>query len=119
MLPGDRVGLIAFAGGAFLQAPLTIDYSAVLNSLNELDTDIIPRGGTNIAEAIRMAAEAFGKGESENRCLIIFTDGEELDADGVEAARKQAGNFRIFTVGVGSADGSLIPCPARMAARAL
>ncbi len=71
-LPGDRVGLIAFAGTAFLQAPLTIDYGAVLNSLAELDTDIIPRGGTNIAAAITEADAAFGKGESDNRCLIIF-----------------------------------------------
>src|SRR5204863_9120746 len=62
LLPGDRVGLIAFAGNAFLQAPLTIDYSAVLNAVNELDTNIIPRGGTDIAEAIRVAAKAFGKG---------------------------------------------------------
>ncbi len=111
ILPGDRVGLIAFAGSAFLQAPLTIDYTAVLSSINELDTDIIPRGGTNIAEAIRIAADAFGKGESENRCLIIFTDGEELDESGVVAARQQAANFRVFTVGVGSAEGSIIPVP--------
>ncbi len=108
-LQGDRVGLIAFAGSSFLQAPLTADYSAVLNSLRELDTDIIPLGGTNIAEAIKAAEDAFGKGESENRCLLIFTDGEELDADGVRAAERVSGAIRIFTVGVGSADGSLIP----------
>ncbi|MEA3212991.1 MAG: Ca-activated chloride channel [Chthoniobacter sp.] len=110
-LQGDRVGLIAFAGTAFLQAPLTADFSAVLNSLSELDTEIIPRGGSNLAEAIRVAVEAFGKGESEHRALIIFTDGEELEADGVEAAEKQKGAVKIFTVGVGSADGSLIPMP--------
>src|SRR5438067_148638 len=75
LLLGDRVGLIAFAGDAFLQAPLTIDYSAVLSSINELDVNIIPRGGTNIAAAINLAAEAFGKGESENRALILMTDG--------------------------------------------
>jgi Ca-activated chloride channel family protein len=108
---GDRVGLIAFAGSAFLQAPLTVDYSAVLNSLAELDTNIIPRGGTNIAEAIKEAVEAFGKGESENRCLVIFTDGEELDADGVAAAAAQKDKIKIFTVGLGSSDGSLIPIP--------
>ena len=110
-LPGDRVGLIAFAGTAFLQAPLTIDYSAVLASVNELDTDVIPSGGTDIAAAIRMAAEAFGKGESSNRALVLFTDGEELEESAVEAARAQAGNFRIFTVGVGTKEGSLIPMP--------
>ena len=111
-LQGDRLGLIAFAGSSFLQAPLTVDYSAVLASLGELDTSIIPLGGTNLAEAIRAAVEAFGKGESDRRVLIIFTDGEDLSADAVEAAKRAAGSLHIFTVGVGSADGSLIPVPA-------
>ena len=110
-LEGDRLGLIAFAGSAFVQAPLTIDYSAVLASLDELDSNVIPLGGTDIAEAIRIAIEAFGKGESESRCLIIFTDGEELSEDAVDAARKAVGHLRIFTVGVGTADGSLISVP--------
>jgi Ca-activated chloride channel family protein len=110
-LTGDRVGLIAFAGSAFLQAPLTVDYGAVMTSLNELDTSIIPRGGTNIAAAIKEAEEAFGKGEGESRCLVIFTDGEELDADGINAAAAQKDKIKIFTVGLGSTDGSLIPIP--------
>jgi len=110
-LGGDRMGLIAFAGSAFLQAPLTVDATAVTASLNELDTNIIPLGGTNLAEAIRAAAEAFGKGESESRCLVLFTDGEDLEDDALEAARKVAGKMRIFTVGIGSPDGSLIPVP--------
>jgi Ca-activated chloride channel family protein len=107
---GDRVGVIAFAGGAFLQAPLTLDRSASLAAIDELDTTIIPKGGTNIGEAIRMATKAFGKGEGQTRALVILTDGEELDADGIAAARQayQEG-VRIFTVGVGSAEGSLIP----------
>ena len=108
-LEGDRAGLIAFAGTAFLQAPLTVDYGAVLGSLAELDTEIIPRGGTNITAAIQLAVEAFGKGERENRALILFTDGEELDDDAVKAAEGLQGAVRIFTVGVGSADGALIP----------
>ena len=110
-LQGDRAGLIAFAGSAFLQAPMTVDYGAVLSSLAELDTEIIPRGGTNIAAAIKTAVEAFGKGESDNRALIIFTDGEELDDDAVKAAEALKGVVRIYTVGLGSADGSLIPVP--------
>ncbi len=110
-LPGDRVGLIAFAGTAFLQAPLTVDYGAVLDSLAELNTDIIPRGGTNIAAAITEADAAFGKGEGDNRCLILFTDGEELESDAVTAANAEQDHMKIFTVGLGSADGSLIPIP--------
>ncbi len=111
LLPGDRAGLIAFAGNAFLEAPLTIDYGAVLDSVHELDTDTVPLGGTNIAEAIREAGEAFGKGESQNDCLILFTDGEELDGNALEAAKDAAGKFRIFTVGIGSAEGAVIPVP--------
>lgn len=110
LVQGDRVGLVAFAGSAFLQAPLTLDYRAVLTSLDELDTSVIPKGGTNIAAAIATSAEAFGKGEGQTRALVILTDGEELDADGIAAARKAAAaGMRIFTVGVGSAEGSLIP----------
>jgi len=110
-LQGDRVGLLAFAGSSFLQAPLTVDYTAVLDSLKELDTKIIPLGGTDIAEAIRAAVKAFGKGESESRVLVIFTDGEDLSADAIAEAKRVAGSMHIFTVGVGSADGSLIPVP--------
>jgi Ca-activated chloride channel family protein len=110
LMQGDRVGLIAFAGSAFLQAPLTLDYSAVTNSLDELDTDLIPVGGTNLAAAINGALEAFGKAEGNTRALVVLTDGEELDADGIAAAKRAAQEgIRIFTVGIGSPEGSLIP----------
>ena len=109
-LQGDRVGLIAFAGRAFLQAPLTIDYNAAIDSINELDTKIIPEGGTNISEAIALATRTFGKSATGNRALIIFTDGEELSGDAVKAAKEAAdAGVRIFTVGVGTPGGSLIP----------
>ena len=110
-IKGDRVGVIAFAGSSFLQAPLTADFAATIDTLAELDTDIIPRGGTNLTEAITAADDAFGKGESEHRALIIFTDGEELEDDAVKAAREHKDKFRIFTVGLGSAEGALIPMP--------
>ena len=80
--------------------------------MNALDTDTIPRGGTNIASAIREAADAFGKGESTHRALVLFTDGEELEDDAVQAAKEVNGKFRIFTVGVGTPEGSLIPLAA-------
>lgn len=106
---GDRLGLIAFAGSAFLQAPLTLDRGAVLAAIEELDTELIPKGGTNIAAAIELAFQAFGKGEGESRALVIVSDGEELDGDGVRAAKEAARRgVRIFTVGVGSEEGSLI-----------
>src|SRR5438105_7018936 len=109
-LQGDRVGLIAFAGRAFLQAPLTIDYDAVVEAINDLDTKTIPEGGTNISSAIALATQSFGKSATGNRALIIFTDGEELSGDAVKMAKDAAdAGVRIFTVGVGTPQGSLIP----------
>src|SRR5881396_2873470 len=109
-LQGDRVGLIAFAGRAFLQAPLTIDYDAVVEAINDLDTKTIPEGGTNISSAITLATQSFGKSAMGNRALIIFTDGEELSGDAVKTAKIAAdAGVRIFTVGVGTPQGSLIP----------
>jgi len=109
-LQGDRVGLIAFAGRAFLQAPLTIDYDAVVEALSDLDTKTIPEGGTNISSAITVATQSFGKSAMGNRALVIFTDGEELSGDAVKTAKEAAdAGVRIFTVGVGTPQGSLIP----------
>src|SRR5213080_1503256 len=109
-LQGDRIGLIAFAGRAFLQAPLTIDYDAVIEAVNDLDTKTIPEGGTNISSAITLATQSFGKSAMGNRALIIFTDGEEsneLTSETLKMAK--AAGVRIFTVGVGTPQGSLIP----------
>ena len=109
-LQGDRVGLIAFAGRAFLQAPLTIDYDAAVEAINDIDTNTIPEGGTNISEAINLAVKTFGKSASGNRALIVFTDGEELSGDAAKTARAAAdAGVRIFTIGVGTPEGSLIP----------
>ncbi len=109
-LQGDRVGLIAFAGRAFLQAPLTIDYDAAVEAINDLDTNTIPEGGSNISEAIDLAVRTYGKSAIGNRALIIFTDGEELSGDAPKAAKAAAdAGVRIFTVGVGTPEGSLIP----------
>jgi Ca-activated chloride channel homolog len=112
-LQGDRVGLIAFAGRAFLQAPLTIDYDAVVEALSDLDTKTIPEGGTNISSAITLATQSFGKSAMGNRALVVFTDGEELIGDAVKTAKEAAdAGVRIFTVGVGTPQGSLIPVTA-------
>jgi len=109
-LQGDRVGLVAFAGRAFLQAPLTIDYDAAVEAINDLDTSTIPEGGTNISEAIDLAVKTFGKSAIGNRAVIIFTDGEELSGNASKTAKAAAdAGVRIFAVGVGTPEGSLIP----------
>jgi Ca-activated chloride channel homolog len=112
-LQGDRVGLIAFAGRAFLQAPLTIDYDAVIEAVSDLDTKTIPEGGTQVSSAITLATQSFGKSAMGNRALIIFTDGEEsneLTSEALKTAKAAAdAGVRIFTVGVGTPQGSLIP----------
>ncbi len=107
-LEGDKVGLVAFAGDAFLQAPLTPDMQAIEKSIRSLDTESISQGGSNLALAIETAAEAFGKGESDQRALILFSDGEELQEDALEAADKYKDKFRIYTIGVGTAAGAPI-----------
>jgi Ca-activated chloride channel family protein len=105
----DRIGLIAFAGSAFLQCPLTIDDAAFQQSLEVVDTDIIPQGGTSLAAAIDTAIRSFDKSGANVRVLILFTDGEDHEEGAVEAARRAAdAGLRIFTVGIGAPEGDLI-----------
>jgi Ca-activated chloride channel family protein len=111
-LPDERVGIIAFAGEAEVQAPLTVDHETVIDAINHLDTNTIARGGTDIAAAIRAAELALGQKSKTLRALVLLTDGEELDEDGVEAARKAAqSGIRIFTIGIGSPNGSQVTLP--------
>ncbi|MGA1204422.1 MAG: InlB B-repeat-containing protein [Opitutales bacterium] len=108
-LRGDRIGLIAFAGNAFLQCPLTLDYQAFRQTLSAIDTETIPVGGTDIAAAID-EAEAYFEQSGNERILILITDGEDLEASGLQQASESAGKgMRILTIGVGSTRGELIP----------
>jgi len=95
-LQGDRVGVIAFAGRAFVQAPLTIDYDAAVEAISDLDTKTIPEGGTNISEAINLASRTYGKSAVGNRALVIFTDGEELSGDATKTAKAASGRYSDF-----------------------
>jgi Ca-activated chloride channel homolog len=109
-MDGDRVGLVAFAGNSFLQCPLTLDYDAFRQSLDALDTKIIPRGGTDLAAAIHETEAALEGNGNNERILVLLTDGEDLEGNALDAARAAAKNgLKIFTVGVGSASGELIP----------
>ncbi len=108
-LEGDRVGLMPFAGTAFLMCPMTIDYSAFENSLEAIDTEIIPKGGTDIAVAIK-EAEAILSNEANHKILILITDGENLQGDALQAAKDAAERgMTIYTVGVGTSEGELVP----------
>ncbi|MFA6544945.1 MAG: VWA domain-containing protein [Limisphaerales bacterium] len=104
----DRLGLVAFAGSSFLQCPLTLDEEAFRQSVAALDVNIIPQGGTAIAETIQTALAAFKEGEN-HKILVLLTDGEDHEDGAVEAAKAaSAKGLLIFTVGIGSATGELI-----------
>ena len=104
----DRLGLVAFAGGAFLQCPLTIDDNAFRQSVESLDVHIIPQGGTALAEAINTALAAFKEGNNF-KVLVLFSDGEDNDEGALPAAEAAAKEgMKIFTIGIGTADGELL-----------
>ncbi|SHO43143.1 VWA domain-containing protein [Desulfopila aestuarii] len=110
-LEGDRIGLMPFAGTGYLMCPLTLDYDAFNNSLGTITTDIIPLGGTNISKVIE-EAESVLKNDANHKVLILLTDGENLEGDAIQTAKaaKEKG-MTIYTVGVGTASGELIPLP--------
>ena len=109
-LPENRMGLIVFAGDAFLQCPLTFDHDAFQTAVRELDTETIPRPGTDIALAINQAVDALKSQPDNMKYLILVTDGEDLEGRAIDAAKNAAANgLKIYTVGVGTASGDLIP----------
>jgi Ca-activated chloride channel homolog len=114
LLRGDRIGLVAFAGGAFLECPLTLDAAAFRESLHATEVGIIPRGGTAIGRAIDAALEGFESREGRHEALILISDGED-HAGNVDAAVKRAAaaGVKIYTVGIGTPDGELIPLGGR------
>lgn len=109
-LNGDRIGLIAFAGTAFVQCPLTIDYNGFLLTLDDLNVNTIPRGGTNIAAAVKEAIGMFKGQDKKYKILILITDGDNLEADPMKAAKEASDlGVKIYCLGVGTSEGSLIP----------
>ena len=112
-LRGDRIGLMPFAGTAFMYAPITPDIDALLESIDSLDTEIIPRGGSNLARPIDLAVETFAKAKAEGQqVLILFSDGENLEGTTLEAAKRaKEKKLTIITIGVGTQSGALIPDP--------
>lgn len=109
-LSNDRLGMIVFAGNAYMQMPLTVDYSAAKMYLRTINPDMMPTQGTNFAEAIDLAMQGFVKEDNSHKALLIITDGEDneggVDEKIAEAAKQ---GIKIFTIGVGSENGSPIP----------
>lgn len=109
-LKQDRIGVVAFAGEAYIQCPLTLDKSAVKLFLSTLSPNIIPVPGTAIGGAIKVGIKAFSEKEKEFKALILLTDGEDHDSDPRGAAREASkAGIRIFTIGIGTSDGSTLP----------
>ncbi|NOZ87719.1 MAG: VWA domain-containing protein [Deltaproteobacteria bacterium] len=110
LLRGDRIGLVAFAGSAFVECPLTLDYSAAAIFLDDIDTDLIPVKGTDLAQALRTSLKAFKGGASESKAIILITDGEDNSGQALKAAQeaKRAG-VKVFAVGIGKPEGAPIP----------
>ncbi|MDD2390511.1 MAG: VWA domain-containing protein [Desulfobacterales bacterium] len=112
MLRGDRVGLVAFAGTAFLQCPLTLDYEAFNLFLNTLTPDFLPIGGTDLPAALDTASAAFNTQDRSEKAILLITDGESTGENPEETAQrlKKAG-VKLFCVGVGKPEGVPVPDP--------
>lgn len=111
-LHGDRIGLIVFAGVPDTKIPLTSDYVSTKMFINSISTGSIPISGTAIGAAIDLAVSGFSEDNDKSRALIVITDGENHEDDAVAAARRAAEKgVRVFTIGVGTKEGKMIPDP--------
>lgn len=109
-LRDDRVGLIVFAGNSFVQLPITTDYVSAKMFLSSISTESVPIQGTAMGEAISTALRSFSAQSDKSRAIIVITDGENHEDDPVAAARQAAElGVRVFTIGVGSPQGTMIP----------
>ncbi len=109
-LKNDKLGLIVFAGDAYVQVPITADYGAIKMFLSTVDTKIVPKQGTNIGAAIELALRSFSPDEEVNKAMIIITDGEDHDEKAVSLAKqaKEKG-IVVHSIGMGLARGGPIP----------
>ena len=106
----DKIGLIVFAGDAFVQLPITSDYVSAKMFLSSIDPSMIQVQGTDIARAIQMATHSFTQEEKIGKAIIIITDGEDHEGGAIEAAKEAMKNgMRVYVLGVGSTKGSPIP----------
>ncbi|MCC6372578.1 MAG: VWA domain-containing protein [Bacteroidia bacterium] len=110
MLEGDRMGLIIFAGEAYVQLPITTDYNAAKMFMESISPGMVPIQGTNLEAAIKKAAESFATDEGKNRAIILITDGENHESAAIDAAEEvHKKGIMINTIGIGSQNGVPIP----------
>lgn len=109
-LNGDRIGVIIFAGNAYVQLPITTDYAAAKMFLSTIDTDLIPTQGTEIGAAINLAVKSFGNND-HGKAIIIISDGEDHENGAAIKAAQEAAQLgiKIYTIGMGLEDGAPIP----------
>jgi Ca-activated chloride channel homolog len=110
VVQGDRIGLVAFAGTAFVQCPLTLDYSALEMFLSELQPGLIPVAGTDLSAAIQTSLKSFDEKANTDRVIILITDGEDNEGKGLKAAEEAAEKkTKIFIFGIGDTTGGPVP----------
>jgi Ca-activated chloride channel homolog len=109
-LKGDRIGLIVFSGQAYIQFPLTTDYSAANLFLSAVTVNSVPQPGTAIGPALKLALNSFKKDEDTEKAIVIITDGEDHEGD-IDSAVEEANNLgvKIYAIGLGSQGGAPIP----------
>lgn len=109
-LQGDRVGLVIFAGKAYTQMPLTVDYSSMLLYLKSISTASVPTQGTAIAEALQQSSTLFNPKDKKYKAVVLITDGEDHEEHAIDLAEDLAvAGAKIMTIGAGTAQGSKIP----------
>jgi len=109
-LDNDKIGLIVFAGDAYTQIPVTVDYVSAKMFLSTVSTNIVPKQGTAIGAAINLGIKSFSPSNTESRALVIITDGENHEDDAIAAADEAIkADVVVYTIGIGSAEGSPIP----------
>jgi len=109
-LDGDRVGLVVFAGDAYVQCPITTDYGAIKLFLNQVSTGLVPVQGTAVGRAMEVCQEGFDTASLASKMIVVLTDGENHEDDAVDIAKQIAGaSIEIHTIGMGTVNGGPIP----------
>lgn len=109
-LEGDRIGIVVFAGDAYMQLPITTDYAAAKLFLSQIEPDIVPKQGTAIGAAIDLASTSFTDTIKKHSAIVVITDGENHEDDAIESAKSAAEQgVKVYTIGMGSTNGAPIP----------